>query len=147
MIGLPLSATDVLAALGDHLWQSTWVAAGAAVLVWMFRRHRAGVRAAIWLAATLKFVIPFVALAAVGRVVPWPDVPARTPAGAVAVVQAVSQPFTPMTWDASPRSADTAVDTSASWLPRLLLAIWLCGTVLTLSLVVIRARHFRRALA
>ena len=110
MIGLPLSAADLLAALADHLWQSTWVAAGAALLVWIFRRHRASVRAAIWLAATLKFVIPLAALVAVGRVVPWSDVPAKAPAGAVAVVQAVSQPFTPMTWDASPRPADTAVD-------------------------------------
>ena len=146
MTGLPLSEAAILAALADHVWQSTWVAAGAALLVWILRRHRASVRAAIWLAATLKFVVPFAVLAAVGQVVPWPIPGPNAPSAAVSVVQAVSQPFSPLAWDTSARPPTDAVAPSTGSLPRLLLAVWLCGIVLSLALVVIRARRVRRVL-
>ncbi len=72
-------------AAANHIWQSTVVAAGAAALVWMCRQNRASVRHAIWLAASMKFLVPFALLAAVARALPWP--PASLPqSGAVAAV-------------------------------------------------------------
>jgi len=53
--------------IADHLWQSTLVAGAAAALTLLLRTNRADVRHAIWLAASLKFLIPFAALIAVGR--------------------------------------------------------------------------------
>jgi uncharacterized protein (TIGR03435 family) len=57
----------MLGAIGDHLWQSTLVAAGAALLTLALRNNRAQIRYAIWLAASLKFLVPFAALIAIGR--------------------------------------------------------------------------------
>ena len=56
----------------DHLWQSTLVAAVAATLCLLLRRHAARVRHAIYLAASIKFLVPFAGLTAIGSAVPWP---------------------------------------------------------------------------
>ena len=55
----------------NHLWQSTLVAALAGLLTLAFRRNRAQVRYWLWLAASLKFLIPFAALTALGRQFGW----------------------------------------------------------------------------
>jgi beta-lactamase regulating signal transducer with metallopeptidase domain/ABC-type Fe3+ transport system substrate-binding protein len=43
----------------DHLWQSTLFAAAIALLAWSFRRNGAHVRYWLWLAASVKFLVPF----------------------------------------------------------------------------------------
>src|SRR6185295_14023168 len=58
--------TAMLDALFDHLWQSTLFAAVATLLTLAFRRHRAHVRHWLWLAASIKFLMPFAALLWVG---------------------------------------------------------------------------------
>jgi bla regulator protein BlaR1 len=55
------------AALLNHLWQSTAFAAAAALLAWALRGHQARVRFWIWMAASLKFLLPFGALIAAGE--------------------------------------------------------------------------------
>src|SRR4030095_11842120 len=55
----------------NHLWQSTLVAALAGLLTLMFKRNRAQVRYWLWLAASLKFLIPFTALIALGPQLCW----------------------------------------------------------------------------
>jgi beta-lactamase regulating signal transducer with metallopeptidase domain len=50
----------------DHLWQSTLFAVAAGALTLLFRTHGAGVRHGLWFAASLKFLVPFSLLAAVG---------------------------------------------------------------------------------
>jgi len=57
--------------LGNHLWQSTLFAAAAALLTLALRRNSAGVRYAIWLAASLKFLIPFSLLTDLGNRMSW----------------------------------------------------------------------------
>ena len=54
------------AALLNHLWQSSAFAALAALAAWALRGHQARVRFWIWMAASLKFLAPFSALAAAG---------------------------------------------------------------------------------
>jgi beta-lactamase regulating signal transducer with metallopeptidase domain len=51
----------------DHLWQSTLVAALAALLTITLRHNAAQVRFWLWFTASMKFLIPFAALAALGR--------------------------------------------------------------------------------
>jgi len=55
-----------------HLLQSTVFAGVAALLAIAFRRQRAGIRYWIWLAASLKFLIPFAVLIELGTHIPWP---------------------------------------------------------------------------
>ena len=51
----------------DHLWQSTLCAGAAALLTLMLRRNQARLRYLVWLAASLKFLLPFALLAAIAR--------------------------------------------------------------------------------
>ncbi len=56
----------MIAALLDHLWQSTLFAAAVALLTLAFRRHGAAIRHGLWFAASIKFLMPFSLLAALG---------------------------------------------------------------------------------
>jgi hypothetical protein len=102
----------------NHLWQSTAFAALAAALAYALRDNRAGVRYWIWLAASLKFLVPFALLVSLGTRVPAPpqtNTVLSAPAAA-AVIEKVDRAFTipvePRRWD--PR-------------PALLLSLWACG--------------------
>jgi len=57
----------VIAGLLDHLWQSTLFAGGAWLLALVLLRNPARLRFRLWFAASLKFLIPFAALSAVGQ--------------------------------------------------------------------------------
>src|SRR5689334_20354998 len=59
-------------ALGNHLWQSTLFAVCIAVLTLFLRRNSAKVRAALWLAASMKFLVPFALLTMLGAQFPLP---------------------------------------------------------------------------
>jgi hypothetical protein len=61
----------------NHLWQSTVFLLAAALAAFALRRNQASVRHAVWLAASLKFLVPFSLLIALGGAVPWPA--AETP--------------------------------------------------------------------
>jgi len=54
------------AAILNHLWQSSLFALAVWVLTFLFRNNSASVRHGLWLAASLKFLLPFSALAAIG---------------------------------------------------------------------------------
>ena len=53
-------------AVGNHLWQSTLFAAVAAMLTLALRKNQARVRYRLWLAASVKFLIPFSLLISLG---------------------------------------------------------------------------------
>ncbi len=55
-----------MSALFDHLWQSTLFAGALGLLTLVFRKDRAAVRYGLWFAASLKFLLPFSALLALG---------------------------------------------------------------------------------
>ncbi len=86
------------AAILDHLWQSTLLVPGVALLTLAFRRAAAAVRYGLWFAASAKFLIPFAALAALGRfLAPAVRSPVHTSPEAVFIGQAThpfSQSFT-----------------------------------------------------
>jgi beta-lactamase regulating signal transducer with metallopeptidase domain len=118
--------------VANHLWQSTICLAVAALLTLALRRNRARVRYAIWVAASVKFIVPFAPLVAVGRQFGW-----RT---SVTVVQPVtvlldtmSRPFSrPSTVIATTAFPATGSYDVAAVLPLLLLGIWLSGSVVIL---------------
>jgi beta-lactamase regulating signal transducer with metallopeptidase domain len=51
----------------DHLWQSTLLALAVGLVVLALRKAPASARHGLWFAASLKFLIPFAALTALGR--------------------------------------------------------------------------------
>jgi bla regulator protein blaR1 len=87
------STSAIWTAIADHVWQSTLFAAAAAMLSLSLRKNQARVRYRVWLAASLKFLIPFSLLTSLGQhLATLPGSPG-TQAGFSFVMQRVSQPF------------------------------------------------------
>lgn len=57
----------MIAALLDHLWQSTLFAGAIALSMPLFRRQAAALRFWLWFAASMKFLFPFALLMMLGR--------------------------------------------------------------------------------
>ncbi len=93
----------------NHLWQSTVFAAGMGVLVLFLRRAQARTRYGLWLAGSLKFLVPFALFMAAGSRIHWPSARAVVhPQWSAAVTQA-SQPFTEsVTWTTGATAASTS---------------------------------------
>ena len=82
--------------LVNHLWQSTLFAGAAGLLTLILRKNHARARYWVWLAASVKFLIPFSLLTAVGSHFAFPlhsaDLGARTPFLWEEFVQVVARP-------------------------------------------------------
>ncbi len=83
------------AALANHLWQSTVFALAAALLAFALRKNRAETRYWLWLAASLKFLIPFSILVAIGGTIHWPSTAPVVHSTFSTAVQYMGQPFAP----------------------------------------------------
>jgi uncharacterized protein (TIGR03435 family) len=120
------------------LWQSTLIAASAGMLAVLLRNNRAQARYWVWLIASLKFLIPFSLLIAVGSRLGWVTGPAPAPSGFsaapaefVVMMQQFGQPFMR---EPSRVGATLGLPVSHSdFLPALLLAVWLVGFAIVLS--------------
>jgi beta-lactamase regulating signal transducer with metallopeptidase domain len=106
----------------DHLWQSTLFAALAVLLTLAFARNAARIRHHLWFAASVKFLVPFAALTALGRLLPAAPV---APAGMI-VMRQLTMPFSAQPILAAPMQP--ALDW-AQILPFLLLALWAAGFI------------------
>jgi beta-lactamase regulating signal transducer with metallopeptidase domain len=94
----------MMALLLDHLWQSTLLALGLGLLALAFRKASAAVRHGLWLSASLKFLVPFAALALLGRLIgPAIPLPQQAQPEAVFIEQA-AQPFSQPALSQSPLS-------------------------------------------
>ena len=132
-----MSVTVFQVAIVNHLWQSTLFAAAAALLALCLRHHRATVRFWIWQAASVKFLVPFASLAAMG---------ARFPLGARATAP---ESMLPSVWTTTviplsqPLPIADASNGSPAWLsaPVVLGAIWLAGCLIVLGVSVARWRR------
>ncbi len=92
-----------LSAILDHLWQSTLLALAIGLLVLALRKAPAAVRHGLWLAASIKFLIPFAALAALGRLLaPAGLVPAPA-APQAALIAKAAQPLSRFPFEPSSR--------------------------------------------
>lgn len=118
--------TPAMELLGNHLWQSTLVLALAGLLVCTLRGNRAEVRYAVWLTASMKFLVPFAALAWIGHHIEWSPPTSVSNSDVIQTVQFVAQPLA---------STDLNVLTGFSLPPnsstgtafRIVMGIWLCG--------------------
>jgi TonB family protein len=141
---IPRYLSPVAPAVANHLWQSTLFALLTAVLVLALRKNQARVRHHLWLAASLKFFLPFSLLTSLGAHLATLTRSPEAQPRFYFVFQKVSQPFT-----------QTA--TAQSWLaasvlpllPGIIAGLWLCGSVTVIGLWWLRwsrvARSVREA--
>jgi beta-lactamase regulating signal transducer with metallopeptidase domain len=108
-------------AILDHLWQSTCVALLAYALTLFLRNNSASVRYWLWFAASMKFLLPFSLLTALGHVLFVHPVAASSMA-VLTKIQPAAAPFS-----AAPLAAAPVAGHSV-WLG-FLVAIWLLGFV------------------
>ncbi|HTW58216.1 MAG TPA: M56 family metallopeptidase [Terriglobales bacterium] len=142
-LGTPHSVlwTALASGLADHLWQSTGFACVAALLTLTLRHNHARARYALWFAASLKFLVPFSWLVALGsHLAWWRSAPANS---TLYFVEQIAQPFT--------RPAAGAIAAPAvpsphltHLLPALLAGVWLCGF---LTVILVWCARWRRILA
>jgi uncharacterized protein (TIGR03435 family) len=131
-------------ALGNHLWQSTLFALGAGLLAWTLRRSQARARYWLWLAASVKFLVPFSALVAMGSRLSWSHALEGSNKGFYFVIEGLIRPF-PQPPVTQPASA-IFLSGLASMLPALLAAGWLCGFVVVLLVWLLRYRKISASL-
>ena len=123
----------ILTALSNHLWQSTLYAAMAGFLALILRKCHARVRYWVWLAASIKFLIPFSLLVAFGSRLAWfPGSPVANNRlhFAIEVISGV----TPA----------TVVPGLVHLLPTLV-GVWICGFLAVLSLWYVQWRKMSAA--
>jgi uncharacterized protein (TIGR03435 family) len=131
----------MIAELTNHLWQSTLFVLAAGLFALALRRNGAHVRHVVWLAASVKFLVPFSLLIGAGSLLARPDVtPAGispTPSPAVStVISQIAEPFSgPL------ESATPAPRPRASFTPLVVLCVWLIGVF---AIVVARLKEWRR---
>lgn len=148
MISNHLSATWAVLtpALGNHLWQSTLFAITAGLLTLILRKNHARVRYWLWLAASVKFLIPFSLLVDLGTQLAWSLRSAGTTIGLYVAMEEISQPFTQSAMSAISRATpSTTFPNLNHLLPALFTAAWLCGFLVVLFVWCIRWRRISAA--
>ena len=109
----------------NHVWQSTLCAVVIAMLTLALRHNRARLRYGLWLAASVKFLVPFAMLAAAGGLLEWQQAPAPIrSAVASPVARDFNAPFAAMWVDSTPMVTAAA---EPQWIAPLLFGVWLCG--------------------
>ena len=119
-------ARHSLPAVVNHLWQSTLYLLGASLLAIALSKQPARIRYAVWLSATLKFLVPFSAFTSLGQWLARFRQTAEHQVDFTTVVLYVGRPF------ATPAQiASTA--TGVAWLPSMVCLLWLGGSAVLLA--------------
>jgi uncharacterized protein (TIGR03435 family) len=129
-------------ALGNHLWQSTLFAAAVWLLTFFWRKSQARERYWLWLAASLKFLIPFSLLVALGGRLAPPQAHVDTQARLYWAMEEIGQPFAPAKVAAMAHA--TPAVASPGWtdqLPIILSALWIIGMAAVLLVWCLRWRR------
>ncbi|MDT7814575.1 MAG: hypothetical protein QOJ42_4491 [Acidobacteriaceae bacterium] len=126
-------------AVANHLWQSTVFAGLVGLMMPLLRKCRASVRYGLWLAASMKFLLPFSLLIGLGGLLPKPQqVAAGRQIAMYSALDAAGQPFQEI---AKPPRGTSLMEHVALWLPGVLAAVWLCGVVTMLLVWYVRWRR------
>jgi bla regulator protein BlaR1 len=132
-----------LSPLENHLWQSTLCVGVAWLLALAFRKNRAAVRYCIWLAASVKFLIPFSLFVSIGAQFGWRTAPSISQSHWSVMMDDIGQPFA-----TSVPSTSVVTVPAAHWAPTtpaIVLGIWLCGFVLGIAVWLRSWRQMRSA--
>lgn len=130
----------MIVSLFNHLWQSTLFASLAGLLTIALRRYPARARFWLWFAASVKFLLPFSLLVTLGnRLAPRAQLLAvAEPVTYLAGV--VSTPFVKM----APILDSTRASTAS--IATVLLALWLSGAVVVLTVWTLKWLRLRKLL-
>src|SRR5271170_7182943 len=127
--------------IANHLWQSTLFAGVAGLVTLALRKNPARTRYWLWLAASVKFLVPFSILVMAGshfrRATPASIAPPIT-----LMIEQVSQPFA----IGVPTFLPGPKPSSASVLPTILCTVWAIGLAFVASSWWRRSRSVREAL-
>jgi bla regulator protein BlaR1 len=116
---------SLAASVLNHLWQSTLFALAIAFATLAFRGNDARVRYWLWLAASIKFLVPFSLLIAFGRLISWPVPPQvlDSPGPVALTMMQIGVPFSRPAVASAP-----AIDPVASYrIAMALIVAWLAG--------------------
>lgn len=119
--------------LGNHLWQSTLFAGVAALLAFTLRKNQARARYWIWLAASIKFLIPFSLMIAASSHLMPPNPPTEPQKSVYLAADEISQPFMMLNAPTVSGPAKPAGLFPASCLSDVLVAAWLFGFFVVLA--------------
>jgi bla regulator protein BlaR1 len=126
----------MIAALTNHLWQSTLFGAVAGLLALVLRQNHARVRYWLWLLASVKFLIPFAVLVQLGSHLGWHKTYLH--AAAPFAIEQIAPVFAPVL---SASLAPPVKSSPISWIPILLWALWLGGSTVVLAVWLLRWRR------
>jgi uncharacterized protein (TIGR03435 family) len=120
----------------NHLWQSTLVVSLSWLATLALKRNAARTRYWVWMAASLKFLVPFSLFISIGELLrPAATVQVQSPQFAAAIVN-MTQPFSQNTGPAIADFSKSVVPGLTSHqvdlLPAIFLMLWLCGFLLLL---------------
>ena len=118
-------------ALVNHLWQSTLFAIAVAALIQILHKNQARVRYWTWLAASVKFLIPFSALTAVGNYFAVPHTSVATNRFYLEVEEAV----------VAPANSVVLFQRLTHLLPAVLCALWIGGFLAIAAVWCVRWRR------
>jgi bla regulator protein blaR1 len=138
---IPENLSAIGTAMANHLWQSTLFAILAAVATLALRKNQARVRHHLWLAAALKFLVPFALLVNVGSHLAKLKGSTDTQPVFYFVLQTMSQPF----HEASDSQGLLAASL-VRWLPGMVAILWLAGFVTVIGLWWLRWRRVAAAI-
>jgi bla regulator protein blaR1 len=125
--------------LVNHVWESTLFACVMGLLALVLRNNRAAVRHGLWVAASVKFLVPFSLLIGLGSQVEWRKVPTAPEPRPYAALQIRD----PIASAAAPSGLLQQMPPNR--IPAILLGIWLCGFVANSVAWWRRWRHVRAA--
>ena len=111
-------------AVFNHLWQSTLFGAIAALLTLALRKNHARWRCRLWLAASIKFLVPFSALVAIGSRYGWHTPRLAAQPGTAYFMEEIGQAFVQPVVH---KALIAAPYMAFSYVPAILLVLWLCG--------------------
>jgi bla regulator protein BlaR1 len=126
-----LFSSGLPAALLNHLWQSTVVTLLACVLTIALRGNSARVRYTIWLAASIKFLLPFQLLADAGA--SWSTRIVASNGQLFTIVDEVTLPIRQAPFTASQAAAHVWPINFSSLIWACVTAVWICGVVVMLA--------------
>jgi len=131
--------------LGNHLWQSTVFAIVIGLLTLALRGNYARARYWLWLAASLKFLVPFSLLVDLGAYLGRSRTLVGTVSGFHVAVNEVTEPFSGASLPAAGLTSSISTSNQSHSFTLLLATAWLCGIVVIVAIWCSRWRKISAA--